>query len=360
MKERIYQNIKDILKMNSSDRVWQLPFFAALGVGLVLAIGSYYDQVRLGLVAMIGVMSVLYIPNTPIYHKMAVVMCCSFGITLSFFLGILTHFIPTIFLCIAIGIVAMLSSILVRYYDLGAPGYFFFVFACLLGAFYPFNPHDIIFRVGLVCMGTIVANFMAFFYSISVVYVFKNSLPQEVPPRGHLGFDVIVVDSMIIGFFVGFSILLGNFLELERSYWVTMSCTIIMQGITLNSIWIKQLQRIIGTALGVLCAWWLLGIRFNAFEFVIVMMILFFLAEFFVTRNYALAMVFITPYATYLTEAGNFMSMNVVDDIIIARLTDVAIGSVLGLIGGFVMYKPYLRIYFERFAKYVFRIHPKN
>lgn len=45
--------------------------------------------------AMIGVLSFLYVPNTPLYHRMAVVMCCSFGIVSSFFLGILTHFLPS-------------------------------------------------------------------------------------------------------------------------------------------------------------------------------------------------------------------------------------------------------------------------
>lgn len=98
--------------------------------------------------------------------------------------------------------------------------------------------------MGLVFLGAMVANLMALLYSIVVIYGFKNALPRE-----YIGFDAVFVDSLIMGSFVAFSIFIGTFLELERSYWIAISCTAIMQGVTLNSIWIKQIQRIIGTAL---------------------------------------------------------------------------------------------------------------
>lgn len=333
------QHFKEIAKLNSSEQVWQMPFFAALGVGIVLGLSVFFGKLNYGLIAMIGALSFLYVPNTPLYHRMAVVMCCSFGIVSSFFLGILTHFLPAIFAFIPIGIMAMGSSILIRYYNIGAPGYFFFL-------------------VGLVFLGAMVANLMALLYSIVVIYGFKNALPSEIPPREYIGFDAVFVDSLIMGSFVAFSIFIGTFLELERSYWIAISCTAIMQGVTLNSIWIKQIQRIIGTALGVCFAWWLLSKQFHNIELVLLMMSLFFIGQFLVNRNYALAMIFFTPYATYLSEAANFMSENA-DTLILARLIDVVIGSILGLLGGFVIYKPYLRVHFERIAKYIFRIKQK-
>lgn len=60
---------------------------------------------------------------------------------------------------------------------------------------------------------------------------------------------------------------LGTFLELDRSYWVAVSTTVILQGTNLNSVWIKQLQRILGTTVGILFAWWLLRIKFTPLEF---------------------------------------------------------------------------------------------
>lgn len=346
--------LQAIFAFNPTERVWQLPFFMALGVGLVLSLGAYFERIDLGLISMIGAMAFLYTPSTPLYHRMAVVMCCSFGMSLCFLLGLLTHLLPAL-APLLIGAVAFASSVLVRYYSLGAPGYFYFVLSALLASFFPFETKDFIFLVGLICVGGMVANLMAFLYSLSVIYIFKNTPVQNVPKRGHLGFDAVVVDSLIMGFFIGLALFVGHFLELERSYWVAVSCTVIMQGITLDSVWIKQIQRILGTLLGVLFAWFLLSIHFNALAFVLLMMFLVFMTETLVFRNYALAMIFITPYVTYLAEEANFMHYDT-NLLIIARLEDVIVGSILGLMGGFVIYKKALRVPFKFIADLIFKM----
>lgn len=80
------------------------------------------------------------------------------------------------------------------------------------------------------------------------------------------------------------------------------------------------------------------------------MMFLAFIIEFLVVRNYALAVIFLTPYVTYLAEAASFGNLSV-DMLIHARLQDIIIGSLLG----FVIHRAYLRKYFEYIAKYIFR-----
>lgn len=352
---KLKQHLKQIIALNSTDIVWQMPFFAALGVGIVLGISVFFDTLSYGLIAMTGALSFLYVPSTPLNHRMAIIMCCSFGIVSSFFLGLLTHFLPLLFAFIPVGFVAMGSSILIRHYNIGVPGYFFFVFACVLGAYSSFEAKDFIFLTGLVFSGAMLATLMAFLYSLVVIYGFKNALPTEIPAKEYLSFSAIVVDSLIMGSFVAFSVFLGTFLELERSYWIAISCTAVMQGISLNSIWIKQIQRIIGTTLGICLAWWLLSKQFHNVEFVLLMMFLFFIGQFLVSRNYALGMIFFTPFATYLAEAANFMSENA-STLLLARLLDVVIGSVLGLLGGFVVYSPKLRMPFEKIARYIFRV----
>ncbi len=49
--------IKIAFSINSTERVWQMPFFAALGVGVVLSISAYYDRIDLGLISMLGVLA---------------------------------------------------------------------------------------------------------------------------------------------------------------------------------------------------------------------------------------------------------------------------------------------------------------
>ena len=353
IKHKIIAYFKTLFMFHPTDRVWQMPFFAAAGVGIVLFVGHFFGRLDLGLVAVFGVNAFLYVPNTPIYHRMAVTMCCSFGIIVSFTLGLCTHFAPFSVIFVVV-LVATLAGILVRYYGLGPPGYFFFVFSCIVGSFLPFSVEDIVMLIGLITLGTIVANAMALLYSLSVVYFFKNKQPEPIPVRGELGFDVIIVESVIMGFFVGVSVLVGQLFDLERSYWVAVSCAAIMQGISLNAIWIKQSQRIIGTFLGMLFGTWLFQIQFPPLGFIVLLMFLMFMGEFTVVRNYLLAMFFLTPYITYLAEIGTLNQMSP-DFLIEIRMIDVIVGSVLGLLGGFNMYHPTLRTYFTRISGNIFQ-----
>ncbi|RAX52059.1 hypothetical protein CCY99_07870 [Helicobacter sp. 16-1353] len=345
--------LKELIALNKTERVWQMPFFAGLNVAIVLFIGALFNRPDLGLVAMIGTTIFLYIPSTSIYHRMLVLMAAGFGISFTFALGLIGQFFPLL-IPLIVCVVTIISSMIVRYYDLGAPGYFFFVLACILGANLPFNQSDFIMLIGLVSLGAMSANITGFIYCLLVIYVFKNNIPQEVPKRGKLGFDVIIIDPIIIGLFVGFAVFIGEVLGLERSYWVGVSCAVIMQGLTIKAVWIKQLQRIIGTFIGAGFAWYLLGFKFGNVEFALLMFTLVFMTEFLVVRNYALAIVFITPYTTYLAEAGNFMQYDP-NLIVSARVVDIVLGSLIGAIGGWVLHKKRLRRRVGIFARLFFK-----
>lgn len=337
-----------IFTWNQSDRSWQMPFFAGLGVAVILFVATLFGRPDFGLVSVIGAMIFLYVPDTPIYHKMILSMSCAFGIIVSFTLGLVgqsfSQFIPLI----VFG-VTLVSAQVVRYFSIGSPGFFFFTFATILGTYIPFEARDYPTAIGLVALGTMVANVMVLLYSLSVIYIFKHAI-KPIPKVGEFGFGVIVIDPMIIAFFVGFAMFLQSYLELDRGYWVGISCAAVMTAVTFKQIWIKQLQRILGTIVGVSLAYFLLHFTFSAMEFALLMMILMFFAEYTVVRNYALSMVFLTPYSTYLAEVSNFMQYNP-DIIIQARVLDIIVGSVIGLIGGAFMHWGALRRVLERIAR---------
>lgn len=345
----IKPSLASLFSFSQTDRVWQLPFFAAMSVGAVLFVGIACGRIDLALVATLGANAFLYVPNTPLYHRMAVTMCCSFGIILSFALGFLAHFLPVslALLCVPLlaGGVSALSSMLVRYYNLPAPGYFFFAMSCVLGTFSPYPASDFVFLVGVVTLGAFVANAMALAYSLCVVYGFKNKLPSEIPARGRLGFETIVVESLIIGVAVGVAVGVGQILGLEKSYWVAISCVAIMQGATLNAVWQRQIQRILGTFVGMLVMLALVRIHLSNVELAFVMMFLMFMGELSVVRNYALAMVFFTPFTIYLAEIGHFVAHDA-EVVLEARMLDTIIGSVIGLGGGFMVHNTRLRALF--------------
>lgn len=335
MLHKIISSFSLIFTWNKSDRLWQMPFFAGLSVGIVLFISVLMNRPDLGLVAMIGTMTFLYVPETPIYHKMILSMCCAFGIVASFSLGLLTQLLPSI-TPLVVFIVTMVSAQVVRYFSIAAPGFFFFTFAMVLGSYSPFKIGEFPMAIGLVAIGSMVANIMVLLYSLSVIYLFKSHKPKPIPKVGEFGFGVTIIDPVIIATFVSGSMILQYLLGLERGYWVTLSCAAVMTAVTFKQVWIRQTQRILGTFVGVSFAYWLLHYTFTPLEFAILMMTLMFFSELIVVRNYALAMVFLTPYSTYLAEAASFMNYDP-DLIIKARLLDITIGSFIGLIGGAVM-----------------------
>lgn len=63
------------MTINASDRLWQMPFAAALASGLPLLVGAYFDRMDYGLVSSLGGMVFLSLPNTPLSHRMAGGVC---------------------------------------------------------------------------------------------------------------------------------------------------------------------------------------------------------------------------------------------------------------------------------------------
>jgi len=61
------------------------------------------------------------------------------------------------------------------------------------------------------------------------------------------------------------------------------------------------------------------------------------IVEFLVVRNYALAVVFITILTIFLAESGGALSLYT-NQIFTARLVDIIIGSIIGTIGGWILF----------------------
>ncbi|WP_179281306.1 FUSC family protein [Paenibacillus sp. XY044] len=119
--------------------------------------------------------------------------------------------------------------------------------------------------------------------------------------------------------------------QLNRSYWVPLSCASVMLGATVIATFHRAIQRSLGTIFGILIASAILWTRPEGFVVSIAIILFTFFTELFIVRNYALAMLFITPNALLMAETntrihnfGYFAG---------ARLTDVLVGSVIGLIG---------------------------
>lgn len=339
--QRLLQDFMSLLVWKPSTRPWHFSFLASLCVGLPALVGVHFGRFDSGVLASIGALVILYLPHTPVPHRMVTLATCSLGLTACFALGISTSFNPYVSAAV-LGLTTALATLITRLYALPPPGSFFFILVAAVANTLPFNQSLIPAHVGLFVLGSIQACLLAFLYSLLVA---RKAAARPAPTPIGLRAGTNVPEAIVIGLFVGGSLLLAQFLGLDNPYWVPISCAAIMQGATFRAVWHRKIHRIIGTAVGMGLAWIIFSLPFSPLELVGVIMLLNFLIEFLVVRNYGLAVIFITPLTVLLAEASTVALPP--DQLLLARMFDIALGSVIGFVGGGILHHPEILAYFE-------------
>jgi uncharacterized membrane protein YccC len=339
VKALLRTELRHLVTIHPSDRPWQMPFAAALAIGLPLFVGAFFDHLDYGLVSSLGGLVFLYLPATPLYHRMITLMACAFGLTACFTLGVMSHFLPLLMMPV-LAFIAILVTMVCRFYGVGMPGSMFFIMVASLGAYSPVDVSQVPLMVGLVSMGALLACMIAFFYS---VHVLRRQAPQPVSPLPEATFDYVVFDSVVIGISVGVSLALAQALQLENAYWVPVSCLAVIQGASLRAVWNKQLHRVLGTGIGLLVSWGLLLLPLDKWGISLTMMVLAFVVETAVLRHYAFAVIFITPLTILLADASSLGQGLPAGILVQARFFDTVLGSLVGLAGGICLYSPRFR-----------------
>ncbi|OIR00449.1 hypothetical protein GALL_175140 [mine drainage metagenome] len=335
---RLRTELLHFAAISASDRRWQMPFCAALAAGLPLLIGAYFDHLDYGLVSLLGGLVFLYTPGTPLSHRMVSLMASAFGMSACFALGLMSHFLPLLLVPV-LTFIAILVTMVCRFYAVGPPGSLFFIMAAAIGAYSPVAALQVPLLVGLLTMGCLLACLIAFFYS---VHILRLQAPTPVAPLPPASFDFVIFDSVVIGAFVGISLALAQALQLDRPYWVPVSCLAVIQGASLRAVWNKQLQRIAGTGIGLLLTWALLALPLDKWSVSLMMIVLIFTVETLVVRHYGLAAIFITPMTIFLAEATR-LGHGSADAMLRARVLDTVLGSLVGLVGGICLHSPRFR-----------------
>ncbi len=337
-KNRLAEEIRSLTRLAPTERRWPMPFAAALCSGLPLLVGAYFGHLNYGLISSLGGMVFLYLPETPMYHRMAVLLACAFALIASYTFGVISQLYPPATI-LALTVTAILVTMISRYYNLPPPGSFFFVMAASIGAHTPGGILDVPLKVGLLTMGCLLACLIAFFYSF---FMLRRQPPRAIWPLVAPTFEFVVFDAFIIGCFVGIALALAHALQLDLPYWVPISCLAVLQGMSLRAVWTKQIHRITGTAIGLLLAWGLLLLPLTAWTIALVMIVLAFCIEMLVVRHYALASIFITPLTILLVEAPH-LGQTLPTTLIAARFWDTVLGCLVGLVGGICLHSPRFR-----------------
>ena len=344
------EELRQLTRIHSSNRPWEMPLAAALASGVPLLVGAAFGRMDFGLVSSLGGLVFLSLPDSRMQHRMVLMMAIAFAMIACYALGALTHFFPPAMI-VALTLISLVASLAARYYRLAPPGILFLVMAASIAAYTPATLLDIPLRVGLVALGALFACVVAFAYSLHRV---RRAPPAAAVPTPRMDFEYVVVDSVIIGACVGLSLVIAEALHLQRPYWVPVSCLAIIQGASLRMVWNRHAHRLLGTLAGLGLAWALLVLPLNTWGVVAVMIALSVVIEVLVVRHYGLAVVFITPLTIFLAEATHLGQQSPLLTMQ-ARALDIAVGSLVGLAGGAALHLPAFR---SRVARAIRRVLP--
>lgn len=117
--------------------------------------------------------------------------------------------------------------------------------------------------------------------------------------------------------------------------WITLSCASVMSGSTVMSTFYRSIQRSIGTILGVIIVICIAYMNPHGYLIAVFNMVLTILTEFFIARNYAVGAMFFTANAILIAEASS--GMYSISNLVSARIVNIIIGSMIGLIGTYLM-----------------------
>ncbi|WP_243864799.1 FUSC family protein [Paenibacillus castaneae] len=143
--------------------------------------------------------------------------------------------------------------------------------------------------------------------------------------------SLVLLTAIRYGVVLSIAAIVAYSFDFNRSYWITLSCAAVMSGSSIISTFHRAIQRSLGTVVGILIATIILFLHPEGIVIVIAIVILTFLTELAIVLNYAIAVLFITPNALLLAESTTPLQHAAY--FTTARITDVVIGSVIGLIG---------------------------
>lgn len=335
MQSTIVNTIKAFFELKKSKRSRHIPFLASFCVGIPLFYGWYFDALAMGLQASLGGLVILYYqPNAPFRKRMVTMLVSSLGFVLSLGVGLGFSFNPYVS-AVVLGFFAMGIHLTTTYFKIKPPGNFFFIMIASMASCQSYAVELIPNKIGFLFLGTMLACFLALCHGL--LWNKKSPTPETFTTQVKKRKFVSLIDSVVIGICISISLIVGHILEMQNPYWIPISCLAILQGISKQHVWERLIHRIVGTFIGIGICWLILLVCTTPLSICISIFVLQYLVEVLIVKNYALAIIFITPMTILLAEIGSSFTANT-EIMISARFLDITIGSVIGFMGGWLIY----------------------
>jgi len=341
---RLWSHTRPLLVLSDSKRPMGFLMVAALAIGLPVLVGAWLGQFSTSVLASQGGLVILYMQQIPITRRMITLVACSLGFLVSFSLGVLTSF--NLYLSAGtLGLTVLLVTMVCRFYALPPPGTFFFILAACMSRTLPFDLSLAAERISIVLVGCIGACLLALLYSLGQLLITGSSATKPVATQDRR-IAAIFLEATVISVFIGGGYLFALLIDLDNPYWVPISTAAIMQGATFRAVWHRNVHRIVGTFIGMGLAWIIFSMSPNVWVLAGLVILLSFVIEVLVTRNYGLAVIFITPLTVIFADSS--IAALDTERLMVARMFDIVLGSAIGYLGGWVIHHPRIFLYLER------------
>jgi hypothetical protein len=326
--------LTSLLSFQKSNATWNLPVLSGVGMGLLLWGGWHFGWFAEAKLAALASLSILYFPTSEKFKKQFIVLAIAgSGFIVSYIIGIFNAG-SGVFIPIWLGVYAGAVYGLLQYLKMRRPpGTFFFVMLTAMASFIENRQANIGSKIAVMAMGFAMAVLLALIH-FGLTYRKERSpvlSPHRFVPHMHL------TEAMIFGIVIGFACHVAILLELDSPYWVVVSCLAVMQGSSRGHVWQRSAQRFLGTLIGSLAILGFINLQPPFFLIILAIVISQITLEYLVSRNYAVAVVFVTILTVFFSISETNMLNSGIHQLQY-RVIDISVGCIIGAIGGWLIY----------------------
>ncbi|WP_224751994.1 FUSC family protein [Microbacterium helvum] len=311
---------------------WAIGLRAAIAMAVPIALMSLLGHPELGFQAATGAFVALYGTHLPVIERVRVVPFVAGSLVVAASLGALAG--PSqVATLIGLAVVSVAAAAAMFGFRVGPPGPLFVVLVYGLSSHIIASGADASTYLVTVVCGILFSSLVALSPLVlpSRRRAAARPLREILPgPAWSPGARLLLARVAIVTV-VG--IALGLVLDPDRAYWI-VGAAIAVIGVAADrrAAYTRGLHRMIGTILGAGVYLLLAPLPLPPLWLALVLGVLQFTIELFVVRNYALALVFITPLVLLLTGAAT----GAVDTVAVAteRVVDTLVGAALGALSG--------------------------
>ena len=329
----IRADFRSLFELRPSPTRWPIALQAAVAIGIPTVGFALAGRSDLGLLASTGGFLALYLAGRSRRERAARLPVIALGLIASVSLGVLASG-SLLGSLLAVFAIAVVSATLCLGFSVGPPGALFFVLVGGVATHLAAPPAiggagiDGALIVGLLVLGCVISYLVVLSPLLLPSVRRRDAALHETSEPLRFVMDgisrTILIRLVIAGVI---AVAVSAPLGLPRAYWVVLTVVVILQnGHTVRLSALRGVHRVLGTLLGLGVFALIALLAPEGVVLALVLMALQFVVEMVVTRNYGLALIFITPLAMLISTQGGHVA-----EIIADRVLDTLIGTAIAL-----------------------------